>query len=220
MHRILLPLLLSLGLVSPVVPATAFSTAGCHCFRHRSYDPANRFAADDYLVATTFNSLIAAGFHISKRKIVMMKMESGIYPDDLLIGLYLAKKSGRDPDLLLSVRENGGSWRRIMASAGLAATGDDPVLRALTKGADDGRLAGLITDTLITTFFPVDKKVIADLHGQGFDGRQITVICALAGHAGIKPAKIAAMYREKKMSWSEIAARYRLTPREVGRLIA
>ncbi len=213
--------LLLLLLLWPAAGAGAFSTDGCHCFRHRTYDPADRFAADDYLVATTFNSLIAKSFHISKRRIVMMKMQGGADPDDLLVGLYLAKKSGRDLDLLLSVRDNGGSWQQILASLGLAGReNNDSVLRSLADGAPAHRVAEQITDIMISGFFGTDENVIGKLRARGFTGRQITVICALARHAGTQPAAIAAMYRTDGMSWSEIAARYNLTPREVGKLIA
>ncbi len=212
-------ILLLTALLLPTAGAAAFSTASCHCFRHRSYDPADRFAADDYLVATTFNSLIAKSFHISKGRIVMMKMQGGTDPDDLLVALYLARESGRGLDLLLSVRENGGSWQQILGSLGLKKS-DTPVLRALARGADSREAAALVTDWMLSRFFAIDGKEISKLRRQGFNGRQIAVICALARHAAIKPGVIAAMYRQQKMSWSQIAAHYNLTPKEVGKIIA
>ncbi|HEB49456.1 MAG TPA: hypothetical protein ENI89_02500 [Desulfobulbus sp.] len=213
-------ILLLLLFILPAWAQAGFSSNSCHCFRNRSYDPEDRFAADDYLVATTFNSLIAKSFHISKKKIVLLKMQGGVDPDDLLIALYLARKSGRDPDLLLDVRNNGGSWRQIMHASGLAGRQSDPVLRALARGDSGRQVAALITDSMIMDAFGIDKNVIEQLRVTGFNGRQITVICALAGHANRTPGAIAAMYRQQKMSWAEIAARFNLTPKEVGKIIA
>ncbi len=220
MQQTALPsLLLLLVLLVPTSGAAGFSSASCHCFRNRSYDPADRFASDAYLVATTFNSLIAKSFQISKRRIVMMKMQNGIDPDELLIALYLARKSHRDPDLLLSIRENGGTWLQIMRSSGLGEAGDDPVLHALARGNTARQVATLITDAMLKETLGVNDKVLSSLRAQGFNGRQITVICALARHAHRKPAAIAAMYQQK-MSWSEIAARFNLSPKDVGKIIA
>ncbi len=204
----------------PTTGLAGLGTVSCHCFRHRSYDPAHRFASDDYLVATTFNTLIARNFHISKRRIVMWKMQGGIAPADLLIGLYLAQRSGRDPDLLFSVRENGGTWQQIMHSCGLEGRDADPVLRALARGTGAGQVATLITDSMIRQTFALAPDLLEQLRAMGFNGRQITVICALAKQGHRPPRAIAAMYQEKKMSWSEIAARFHLTPREVGKILA
>ena len=46
------------------LPVFAQSTINCHCFLDRSYDPADKFAADEYILATSFNSLLAKSFDI------------------------------------------------------------------------------------------------------------------------------------------------------------
>ena len=50
-------------------PASSEMVTGCHCFKQRSYDPEARFAADDYILATSFNSLTANIFNIPKRQV-------------------------------------------------------------------------------------------------------------------------------------------------------
>ena len=57
-----------------------------HCFTKRVYNPAERFAADDYILATSFNSLLARLAALPKRQIVMIKMNDGVAQDDLLLG--------------------------------------------------------------------------------------------------------------------------------------
>ena len=52
----------------PVQNSFAESTINCHCFQDRSFDPGDKFAADDYILATSFNSLLAKSFDITKNR--------------------------------------------------------------------------------------------------------------------------------------------------------
>ncbi len=72
----------------------AESVTGCHCFKDRTYNPLDKFAADGYILATSFNSLLSEYFGISKRQIIQHRMQGGIDQDDLLIGLTISKDSG------------------------------------------------------------------------------------------------------------------------------
>ena len=65
--------------------------AGCHCFKDRSYDPAQKFAADEYILATSFNSMLATSFNISKSQIIMLRMRMGVGGEDLITSLYLGQ---------------------------------------------------------------------------------------------------------------------------------
>ena len=87
--------------------AFAESTINCHCFQDRSFDPGDRFAADDYLLATSFNSLLAKSFDISKKQVVMLKMDEGVSQDDLLVGLKATKLTGGYLEQLLGLRRAG-----------------------------------------------------------------------------------------------------------------
>ena len=94
-----LNILLLLPLSSPV--ATAIT---CHCFIDRSYDPARPSLADPYLLATAQNSFFAALFNVDKKTIVMKKQAGGS-SDDLWVAYWVASKSGRTAETILSVRE-------------------------------------------------------------------------------------------------------------------
>jgi hypothetical protein len=87
-------LALLLFVLAPAHTSFAASTVNCHCFQDRSYDPGDKFAADDYILATSFNSLLAKSFDISKKQVVMLKMNEGVNQDDLLVGLKLTKLTG------------------------------------------------------------------------------------------------------------------------------
>jgi hypothetical protein len=99
----------------PVQNSFAESTINCHCFQDRSFDPGDKFAADDYILATSFNSLLAKSFDISKKQVVTLKMDEGVSQDDLLVGLKLTKLTGGYLEQLLGLRRAGYEWSQIIS---------------------------------------------------------------------------------------------------------
>ncbi|WP_456386145.1 hypothetical protein [Desulfolithobacter sp.] len=211
--------LCSLLLLLPSISLATNSTANCHCFKNRSFDPAKKFAADDYLVTTTFNSLVAATFGIEKRQIVMMKMRGGINPEDMLIGLYVAHATPADLDLLLGIRKNGASWKEIVSSPDLA-TVTDPILDTIRAKGADADTVHRITDFMLIRTLGRSLAETTRLRDQGFSDREIVLLLVLNHLTRVPADSLAAMYREKKMSWSEIADSFRLTPAGVGKRIS
>jgi len=213
----MLSCLLILTLLSP---AAAGQTDNCHCFRDRSYDPAHRFVADDYLLTTSFNSLIAATLSVSKRQIVMMKMKGGVDPNELLIALYIADKAQAPLDALLSIRDNGGNWQDILNSPSLQQnTGTDPVFAKITAGTGDYDITSLITDAMISMYYHAKPELISTLRSEDFSNKELGLIFALNKQATTSVKEIVGMARQKKMSWSEIAHHFNLTPAGVGKTI-
>ncbi|MBW2683981.1 MAG: hypothetical protein JRC69_10555 [Deltaproteobacteria bacterium] len=214
---LMLSCLLILTLLSP---AAAGQTDNCHCFRDRSYDPAHRFVADDYLLTTSFNSLIAATLSVSKRQIVMMKMKGGVDPNELLIALYIADKAQAPLDALLSIRDNGGNWQDILNSPSLQQnTGTDPVFAKITAGTGDYDITSLITDAMISMYYHAKPELISTLRSEDFSNKELGLIFALNKQATTSVKEIVGMARQKKMSWSEIAHHFNLTPAGVGKTI-
>jgi hypothetical protein len=204
----------------PTPSATAGPTDRCHCFRERSYDPAHKKAADSYLLTTGFNSLVAATLGVSKRQIIMMKMKGGIDPDDLLIALYIARNTQVSRDILLAVRNNGGSWQKIMGSTRLmTARQNTPVLEKIAAGAPDQKIVDLISDELLGKHYHAATQQISRLRSQQFDNREINLIYALHTQTNIPLQKIVDMYRNEKMSWSEIGHKSGLSPADIGKAI-
>jgi hypothetical protein len=220
MKSILFLMLCCLLMLTPPDPATAGQTDNCHCFRERSYDPAHKFAADDYLLTTSFNSLIAATLGVSKRQIVMMKMKGGVDPDDLLIALYIADKTQAPTDALLSIRDNGGSWQDILNSPTLqGSVSIDPVFAEIAAGTSDHDITGLITDAMISIYYNVRPEKISSLRKLNFSDKELGLIFALNKQTSTPIQEIIGMARQKKMSWSEIAHHFNLTPAGVGKTI-
>ena len=220
MKSILFLMLSSLLILIPPGPATAEQTGNCHCFRDRNYDPAHKFAADDYLLTTSFNSLIAATLKVSKRQIVMMKMKGGVDSDELLIALYIADKTQAPVDTLLAIRENDGSWQSILNSPSLQQNaGSDPVFAKIAAGTTSHDLTSPITDAMISTYYHARPELINTLRSKDFSNKELALIFALNRQTATPVEEIVDMARQKKMSWSEIAHHFNLTPAGVGKTI-
>ena len=101
----------------------------------RTYNPDDRFAADDYILATTFNSLLARFFTIPKSQVVLIKMKEGVSQEELLIGLKLSQATGEDPRTMLEARQENMSWPQIIASRSQQETvKKDKMLAAIRAG--------------------------------------------------------------------------------------
>ncbi len=220
MKSILFVLLPCFLLLSTLPPAAAEETDRCHCFRDRSYDPSDKFAADDYLLTTSYNSLIAATLGVSKRQIVMMKMKGGVNPDDLLIALYITDKTKAPMDLLLSIRENGGSWQSILNSPSLQGKDlSDPVIIKIRTGATPEETADLITDAMLKLYYNAQPVQITKLRSHNFSNKELALLFALQQQTSAPMKDIIAMAGKQKMSWSEIAHQSRLSPAAIGKTI-
>jgi len=216
---ILLLLVALLCLPSSVFCAAPEKTDRCHCFRDRDYDPANRFAADDYLMTTSFNSLVAATLDISKRQIVMLKMQGGVDSREFLIGRYLAFQSGMPLDDLLDMRNHGANWQKILHSLKNMPEKNNAVLSAIEKGAPDTKIADLISDDLLSRRYHAQAAELKKLRRQNLSSKEINVILALHNLTPLPINRLVELYRSGGKSWSEIAATFNLSPAAVGKFI-
>lgn len=195
----------------------------CHCFQERSLNPQKKFAADKYLLTTSFNSFIAANFHISKGQIVMMKMKGGIDPDNLLVALYVARAEDVGLDNLLAILDNGGTWKHILESEDLQTAGTHQVIfkAIIAAGNNTAQAAELVTDQLLQEFFKISELEIVGLREKGANGREITLVYLLERYGKIEGTAndIFAMRSKEQKSWGEIAAFFGLTPKETGKLL-
>ena len=219
-----LPLLVVVLFVMPVVslPALAFDTRACHCFRQRSFDPKQPFAADDYILTTSFNSLTAAWFGISKKQLVVYKMKGGVKADDLLLALALNKECRLDLDKLLAARQKAGSWRK--AVAGLpqprnVAADKTPTLVRIREGASPALIARAVADRMLAGFYQVPAARIAALRRAGLGEKEMALVLILEKEKGIPAAKLIEQVKQQGRSWSEVAFYLGVTPKAAGRMI-
>lgn len=198
----------------------AESAITCHCFTERSYNPGDRFGADDYILATSFNSLLARSFHVAKREIVMLKMKQGVGQNDLLVGLKIAGAAKIDLRQLIELRRQGRGWPEIVAGLAMdEKTRQDPLLEAIGSSPSVAEAGARVAGQLIADFYTVPLEVIGMFRQSGLKDKEINLLFILT-HAGRRELReIAAMYTEEGRSWSEIADSLGIEPATAGRLI-
>ena len=217
---LLIPILFLLASLT-ALPASAGMTAGCHCFKHRSYDPEARFAADDYILATSFNSLTANYFSISKKEIVMLKMKSGVRQNDLLLALKLGRDFGVDYKPLLHLLKQGLSWQDIIshAQAFLEDSGNE-LLVMIRAGAPVNDLGQKVTSSMIADFYAVPENEVEQIRSKGFNEKELALLYLLVRTKSVKVKDLLVKIKEKGQSWSEVAHNLDITPAMAGKLIA
>ena len=218
--RLLFFLIFFLFSLVPVSSSLAESAIKCHCFKDRTYNPADTFASDDYILATSFNSLLAKKFAVSKREIVLLKMKQGVGQDDLMIGLQVARAAGLDFQQLLSQRRKKHTWAEIVASLekdGKIRKGR--FAEEIMPGIPVAEAAVRVADAIIADFYKVSFESIQKFRAAGLNEKELALLFVLA-HAGEKePGSLVDLHNRKGKSWSEIANRLNIEPAVAGKLI-
>ena len=198
----------------------AESTIQCHCFKNRSYNEADRFAADEYILATSFNSLLARSFVLPKRQIIMFKMNEGVAQDDLLIGLKISKITGIAPQEFFRLRKEKNTWAEIISGLPLEKNiRNDPFLKALNSGMSVEQAGGTVAYEIIGEFYRITPEEIKKLGTSGLKEKEINLVYILA-HAGEQRQEgLVKLYKEKGKSWSEIAFNLGIEPKLAGKLV-
>ncbi len=202
-------------------PASSEMVTGCHCFKQRSYDPEARFAADDYILATSFNSLTANTFNIPKRQIIMLKMKAGIHQNDLLIALKISQDFNIDLQKLLSLHQQHHSWQTILADfKKLSKIKDNELLNMIRAGRPVNDLGLKVTNTMIADFYDIPKKDVEHLRLQGLNEKEMALCFLLFRNKQVNPEDIVRQVKINGQSWSEIAHKLGISPTMAGQLIA
>lgn len=200
--------------------AHAQSAINCHCFKERDYKPADRFAADGYILATNFNSLLASYFAVSKGQIIMLKMNQGVGQDDLVIGLQVSRVAGEDINKILGLRRAGKAWPEIIAGfEQQGKVGIDPLLGQIIAGIAAEQAGARIADEIIGKFYAVPAAEIDLLRKAGLNEKEISLLYILAHVSERKPESLLKLRREQGQSWSEIAHDLGVEPAAAGKLV-
>lgn len=198
----------------------AETVKGCHCFRNRTFDPAEKFAADNYTLATSFNSLISRSFGISKGQIVMLKMKGGVNPNDLLVGLKTARVSGIDLQHVIALRQSNQSWQKILTSPGVSdSVKNDTILTAVQSGISTDEAGQKIAHEMIAAFYGVPIERVENLRLVGLTAKEINLVFILSHISGKKAEAFVELYKKEGKSWSEIANSLAIEPASTGKLI-
>jgi hypothetical protein len=208
------PLLAALALLAPG-GARAAPTVSCHCFRNRSFDPADPPAADPYILAATRSSLLSAAFGVAKAGLVRAVM-SGTAPEDLWIAHWSAARTGRPAAWLLDARAETSSWRAALAgTAGLPA----PFAAALARGAPAGELAAFAVDDVLASRLRADPSAVRALREAGATTEQVIVASFLAPRLKAPPSEVLARFRGGKATWGTLLHDAGLAPEQLEEAI-
>ena len=211
---------LALLLVVPGHAISAESTINCHCFKDRTYNPADPRAADDYILATNFNSFLSRSFAVPKREIVMLKMKEGVGQDDLLVGLQIARTTGLDLQQLLDPRRQGIAWSAIIDDLVPDETiKKSRLLKTIEAGISVKEAGAGIVDKLIGEFFTVPEATIQQFRQNGLNEKEMTLVLILAHVGNQKPATLVEQHNKEGRSWSAIADSLGIEPAVAGKLI-
>ncbi|GAB4338200.1 MAG: hypothetical protein Kow0089_09900 [Desulfobulbaceae bacterium] len=213
-------LLILLLLAATVSSAAAGDTAGCHCFRDRTYNAEKPAVSDGYLLATTFNSLLADEFNVSKRRIIMMKMSEGTANEDLVTALYLSRIIGDDPADILKQKKNR-SWRETIYRIKPAATSAelDAFKELLLTDTRSDEITAFIIDSILEKRFGATAEELDDLRNLGLSTREKVLAYTLSEHTSVPVSAIVDSRRRNGLSWSEIAHNFGLELSAVGKLL-
>lgn len=204
-----------------LLPLSSFgeSTLACHCFKNRSYNPAQKFAADEYILATSFNSLLSNAFVIPKRQIVMLKMKGGVNGNDLLIGLKIAELAKIDLEQLLDLHKQQ-SWQDLLSKQSLLKNiTDDNLLESIKSGIPDEETAQKIGNLLLSDFYIIPLEKIQEFRKSGLNEKEMALLFIMAHTSNIIPVDLAAQHLKNGKSWSEIANNLGIEPVSAGKLI-
>jgi len=205
-------------LATTVQYAWSEPVVNCHCFRNRTFNPDDRFAADDYLLTTVFNSLTAGYFGVEKRRIVMLKMKGGAQNDELLIALYIERHTQTDVEELMDMKKNK-TWQQVLEEIPIDESfGKDKVYKLLIEGASETQAAGQITATMLSGMFGIPAENLDEMIEQKFSWRQLSLALILADYTGTDMQSIIALQRKQQLSWSEIAHNFGLEPEQAGKI--
>jgi hypothetical protein len=200
-----------------ILPASVLAapTIACHCFKDRSFDPANPGKSDEYLLATTQNSFLAAVFNIDKKYVVKTKMSGGS-GTDLWIAHFLAQKTGIDAQILMSDRRTAGSWKSVVSQKKIEVSSlGQPFQKALTAGAADEHLAAVIADQMLVARFNTKPAALKKLRDSGATTKEVILAAFLSLKSGHSSFNYYDSVAKNKSTWDIHLNSLGITAKEV-----
>ena len=195
--------------------------SGCHCFKDRSYDPARKFAADDYILATSFNSMLATFFDISKKQIIMLRMRMGVGGEDLITSLYLGYLFEVDFQNILAQRSKGQTWKQIVIREKLdSGKIDDLVLVDDNENELDEKVARRAAVVIIGKYFSIPSDVIKNYLKTGLSEKELVLVLGLSTKTARPMEYFMELYRERGQSWGQITNSVGILPGDLDDMIS
>ncbi|MFC1844755.1 hypothetical protein ACFLZ5_08205 [Thermodesulfobacteriota bacterium] len=150
----------------------------------------------------------------------MIKMNEGVAPDDLLIGLKISKTTGITFQEFFRLRQEKNTWAEIISGLPLEKKiRNDPLLEALRSGMPFEEAGLRVAEEIMSEFYQVKPEEIKKLGKAGLNKKEINLIYILAHAREQRPEVLVKLYKEKGKSWSEIAFNLGVEPKVAGKLI-
>ncbi len=198
----------------------AESTINCHCFKERIFNPIDTFSTDGYILATSFNSLLARLYDIPKRQVIFFKMKEKVGHDDLLIGLKISKLTGVPLKQLISLLERKNTWARVLSEIDQQETiANDQLLEAVRSGLPVDEAGDRAGDELIGEFYAVPAEKIGKLRKSGLNEKEMALLFILVHAKDQELEVLMGQHNRQGKSWSEIAHNLGVEPVTAGKLI-
>lgn len=211
--KYLLSLLLLLLFVPPAFCASAIS---CHCFQDRSFDPTRPAAADEYLLATTQNSFLAAAFAFPKKDLVRAKM-AGASGDRLWVAHYVASRTELSAAELQAARGAASSWSEVFDRLSIKPSSfDSAFAAAISAKATEAALANAAADATLVSRFGTTAGEVEKLRSQGATTAEILLSLFLSRQGKASAADYYNGVGSGGTSWGILLDRAGLQPTEVG----
>lgn len=189
-------------------PAVAEPTVACHCFRNRSFDPADPEAADPYILATARSSLLSASLGVPKASLVRAVM-SGTAAEDLWVAHWAGARTGKDPDSLLEAIAGSRSWTGVLAGA---KNLPEAFGAALARGGTSAELAAIAIDDVLVNRLAAAPDVILALRSAGATSEQVILSTFLGARLQRPAAEVLSTFRSGKASWGALLRDAGLAP--------
>jgi hypothetical protein len=193
-----------LSLLFPAAATLLAAPVSCHCFRDRTFDPANPAKADPYLLATTQNSFFAVAFGIPKKALVQAKMK-GVSGDDLWIAYYVGSILRLPPGSLMASKEKTGSWKEVLENRRVPL---DPLgrrfLTLLERRESDAALAAAATGEVLSRTLRITPDTLDPLLARGLPTGKIVIATLLARWSGVSAPALLEDVESGKATWGSL----------------
>lgn len=202
-------------LAGPLSGPPPASTAGCHCFQDRTFEPGRPGAADPYILATTRSSLLSAAFGVPKAELVRAVM-TGTAPEDLWIAHWAADRAKRPATALLDARKAKGTWRGALAGAGALGA---PVDAAVARDATAAELAALAVDDVLVSRAKADPASLRAIRSAGASTEETVVATVLSARLGAPVLPLVHQVKAGRATWGSVLSDAGIEPGQLDGLV-
>ena len=196
------PTLLVLAFLPLATAVHAAPAVSCHCFRDRSFDPEAPFAADEYVLATAQNSLLAAVYGVPRKDVVRAKM-TGTPGAALWVAHEVGRRSGQAAAVLLSERAAEGSWGKVFQGIPADVLGE-PLRDAAARTDADASLASEVVNEVLQTRLGLDPGAVNALTAAGGSPAERIAATLLHRLRQGDPAELLKRVRSGDASWGAL----------------